>query len=271
MPGPLDALKKVQSVGPDANAEWHTNHPVLSALAGLIAPGIDPHQEVGAMDVAGAALPFLKFGKLKGLAEIAGKPTVFHGTNSVFEHFDPALGNTYDKLGSYIHAAEHAPAADSYSTVGSSFLRPPKGQHPNIIPITASSQNVLDMGSQLPTGEDWQHLQVPLKEIAEGRYKSPIIDRYAPTADEPHGHTGQQLAQRILEDYNDAIKGNLDQRGYAEDINFLLNDPNVLKQTPFDAIRYYESGVKPYWAFPKPEQLSTPWGTPLGALKKLKP
>lgn len=235
----------------------------LKGLAGVEGPKESTANTVGLL--AGAAMPFAKFGKLKGLHSINEVPTVFHGTPNVVDVFDLAKANKFDNLGSYIHAAEAPAAADMYAkgAVGKGLSRNIKGQG-NIIPVTSSSQNVLDLSARPISGEDWEALKPMVEHVASG-YQSPIIDRPDTVL-----YTGQELAQNILERAPRELNSSYP-RGWTSDIQFLLNDPELLKLTPFDAIRYYENGSKPYWAFPRPEQLSTPWGVPLGELKKLKP
>lgn len=276
----------------------------LKGLAGVEGPKESTANTVGLL--TGAAMPFAKLGKLKGLRMINEVPTVFHGSPAEFEAFNLTKNNPHDTLGWMVHAAEDPTKAEPYTRAiygkGLPLEVRPK---PNIRPITSSSENVLDI-TKIPTGEEWERLQEPLARMAE----HPIEDLHYKYENLPPSFNRTQ-AQVVLATHPDMVKNATFQRGsdmnawlrehgiksikqiledpvkmdevqrfylksgpafpgtWLRDVRAPLNDPKVLEDTGFDAIRYLDIG-DPSWAFPRPEQLSTPWGVPLGELKKLK-
>jgi hypothetical protein len=227
----------------------------LEGLLGAIGVGADTQANRGGQ-VLGAGLPFAAVGKARFLQRIAGKPVVFHGTPSVFTTFDKSKLQQYDNLGSLISAAEEPAVAASYAE-GTPLWgggRNVVSRKSNIIPITSSSENVLDIAHQIPVGEDWNKIKQALEKI-EGGYQSNLT-KLTP-----------EEAGRVIRGYGKALRDEGDPREWLNRAKSVLNDPNLLADTGFDAVRYFESG-SPTWGFPNPEQLSTPWGTPLGALKR---
>lgn len=265
----------------------------IDALIGIIGlPGPDTSgRRFGELIQAG--LPFVQLGKLRGLKQIAGKPAVFHGTKTSFNEFDPAKLNPEDTLGWMIHAAEDPVYAATYTAD-----RPGS----NIIPITSTAQNVLDI-TRVPSADDWKALKDLLRVTASKRYDP----AYGVSYPDYFYKNLPRSAQRALVDnspYSGEIQRRMDSiRRYAErqanitnrlrnssyespestyeralisgvtndpiltrwleTVRSPLNDPKLAKLSGFDAIRYLDDD-KVSWAFPRLEQLSTPWGTPLG-------
>ena len=268
MPGPNETLAKAKTIkaGQPRRAEITTA--ALEGLTGALGlSGFLPGKQTRAGtagELLTAGLPFAQLGALRGLRKIAGKPTVFHGTPEVFDKFHLAANNPHDTLGWMVHAAEQPGVADSYT---SSFphgtsLKPPKlGKR--IIPITSSSENVLDI-TQIPTGDDWEAVKAALRinakdpRFRQSRYP---IDELIGLYDE--AKTGQAVNSGPL-----VYMGG--PAGWLKEVRTAFNNPNAMEAAGFDAIRYLDFSA-PSWAFAKPEQLTTPWGVPLGSKAAIPP
>jgi len=161
MPGPLDALKKAQSIAPSPYEQWFTDHPILGGIAKLISPGVTPDPaDIGVTDVAGAAMPLAGAGlALKGLkglktgealamdeasrmgraAEQGFTNPMYHGTRADFTEFDPAISD----LGIHV-----TPRADTANTaVNTTMTKGSNGRFgpgARIMPLQVKMDQTLD-------------------------------------------------------------------------------------------------------------------------------
>lgn len=255
-----------------------------------------------AMDVASmpGGLSFKALGALRGLQNINNKPTVFHGTaTEPYEYFDLSKNDPNDTLGWMVHASEKPDVADVYTQIDNTPGR--------IIPITANAENALDI-TRIPEGHDWEVLKASMQKALYHPEAFPgnrnknlltafnkdtlddVVRRYDTVRNQFSNDRGSPFNRWAREHMAGSLKKMQERpqteeavrsmylsqhdslRRWMQDARKPFNVPKIMDESGFDAIRYYDT-TTPAWAFAKPEQLSTPWGTPLGieALKKTKP
>lgn len=206
-------------------------------LMGLFESITDPGNWEGPVGTA-AGLPFAAIAKLKGLREVAGKPAVFHGTRQTFDTFDPTKNDVFDKLGWMTHFAEDPQYADVYAAADGLKVGQNPGTASRVIPAHLDAKNTFDtINPSIPD------LETYLAALPPHRRNSELANFKADKKHWKPGSATKKLAQNS--------------------INRLANDPDLIKRTPFDAVRYLDGG-EPTWAIPNPAQATTPWGTPLG-------
>lgn len=233
--------------------------------------------------LAQAGLPFLAYKpKLKG-------EQVYHGTQKVFEKFDPRKYDTSDVLGWMTHFAEEPKYAQTYASgaskgvkqvdfnpsfgpvdegelqyekgwnVGDKPYTPTMGTvHPRTIPAEIKAKNVLDLVD--PNPDDLSQALAALnledrKHLIKNFKSVRAVVRDAPN----------ERAHFLRPDhYPGAIKHTIPSneialRNTAEKLRLT---PEEFESSPFDAIRYRDNEHKS-WAIPERTPIETPWGTPL--------
>lgn len=242
-----------------------------------------------------AGLPFLGYaGKLadtlKGgtaLTEGIGEaPQVYHGTQRLFEKFNPTKNDTSDVLGWMTHFAEDPNYAGTYAGGQSKGLkkisfnpsygavepgelihesypfRPSRSEitkvSPQVIAARPKAQNVLDLAD--PNPDD---LSAALASLAPDKRKGMLNEFKAAKAnvrEDPEGAT------RLLKENHygsvaraDVPKNEIPVRYLADRLRM---EPEEFDRTLFDAIRYRDNEHKA-WAIPSHTPIETPWGTPL--------
>lgn len=228
--------------------------------------------------LAQAGLPFLAYKpKLKG-------EQVYHGTQKVFEKFDPRKYDTSDVLGWMTHFAEEPKYAQTYASGQSKGIKPvdldpsygevtdnelihqshgwmdtPSDKtkvSPRTIPATPKARNVLDLVD--PNPDDLAQA------IASSYDKEHLIKNFksirAAVRDAPSEAAHFLRNDHYIGDAKfDVPKNEIALRSTADKLRL---SPEEFDKTPFDAIRYRDNEHKS-WAIPERTPIETPWGTPL--------
>ena len=234
-------LSKAKTVGSDPSRsglskqrELRKKYPKISAVGDLLTGGAtNPDFEPGIVDLLLAGLPFSSIIK-------SGK--VFHGTQKVFDKFDPELNNKGDVLGWLTHFAENPKYAEKFSE---GLIKGKRSNRENIIPANIQAKNVLDLVN--PNSDDISQI---LAAFDPSERKNLIQNFKLARADRP---------------FNKAPLSSI-----AEKITTRMK-PELFERSPFDAIRYTDMNEKS-WAVPTNKTLvTTSYGTPLTDIpKKLK-
>lgn len=238
-----------------------------------------------------AGLPFAAYaGKLmKGESEL---PQIYHGTQKVFENFDPSKYDTSDVLGWMTHFSENPSYASAeYAGGGSKGIKkvsfnPAYGPveegeltaqeypfhptlkktnvaKPRMIPARPKAQNVLDLVD--PNPDD---LSAALAAHGPDERKRLLAEFKAAKA---HVRESPEDAHRLLRENHygsvdriDVPKNEIPARYLADRLRMT---PEEFDKTLFDAIRYRDNSEKS-WAIPERTPIETPWGTPLNKTPK---
>lgn len=226
--------------------------------------------------LAQAGLPFAAYGSklLKG--------KVFHGTQRIFDKFNPDVNDASDVLGWMTHFAEDPKyASEQYAGGGSKGLKhislgpeygevlpnelktygathdKPSNIHPRVIPAQINAKNVLDL-----VNPNMTDLSAALAPMDYYKRKSFI-------------NTFKEARRNPIE-----ARGRLNQNHFGDIAKIPLNEipakrladrlqltPEEFDKTQFDAIRYNDDKHKS-WAVPSHTEINTPWGTPLNQTPK---
>lgn len=238
------AAKKATSIKAGPSALQETGQSILDKFIETIGGvtglpmGADSQYRRG-LDVAAAGIPF-----------IAPLGKVFHGTPSRFTHFNPALHNKMDTLGSYVHFAEQPEMADKWATqyktgamrsniheVSPQYKRWEEGT--NLIPAKLNVKNALDLSSEELDPRDF----TKILKVLNPQDREELARVWKAEQDAPQYRAGSTKAHISYH---------------------LTNNPDLLERAGFDGVRYHDTDAGPSWAIPRPEQASTPWGTSLG-------
>lgn len=186
-----------------------------------------PGEQATGVDVLTSGLPFASY------IPKLGRNFLLHGTARTFDKFDPSRGATSDILG---HYQPHATPSNRYAETYSGKYHGQGKYAPRLIPIQPEARNVLDLMD--PNIDDLGQALASLtpreRSFLVAKYKS---NRSFSSPEESKRDLAFQLRDR-------------------------LNNPEVVKRLPFDAIRYDDLGEEA-WTFPHSTVLKTPWGTPL--------
>lgn len=255
--------------------QWRKEHPIankvfeytpgfLQGLLGINTPGFDygtknnPYNDrndaalVG--NLVGAGLPF---------AELLGDAKVFHGTQKLFDYFDPKKANVSDTLGWMTHFAENPSYAERYA--GGMTGGPLVSFDPELGEVTKSELDPYlkyGMRSDAP-------LAAP-RTIAAKIHNKNTLDLINPNWDD----LSQAVAALNPEDRAglvESFKSNKRYPSYEKPEEGIIQQlmesfrrsPKEFKRSPFDAIRYMDVN-EPSWAIdPTQVKITTPGGIPL--------
>lgn len=181
----------------------------------------------GALDLLKAGLPLAAITK--------GKPVV-HGTSALFDTFDPEKFDTRDLLGHYIHTT--GPDAYDYASNYAEGFKRTVGS-PKMIGISPDAKNVLDLYDN-PNAAD---LAQAVASLPDSFQRNMLKDTWS---------------KELKEGANPAARGSQ----FISSLQYYLNNPEAMKNLPFDAIAYQDAGRRAIALNPN-TQLKTPWGLPL--------
>ncbi len=229
----------------------------ISSIGGTIegAIGMEP-RGIGVGPTANKLTQLLTAGGPKGsiskllmaglpLASITKGGSLFHGTPSVFERFDPTKANNRGTLSNLINAAEEPGYANMYagglSQVASK--RPlPQQMRQNVIPLAPTAKNVLDLTN--PNPDDIAHMLGNL----HPNTRRTLIDDYKMNLQFPDDiEDGITPLQRLAYNIQEAMD----------------EDEKAIGKTLFDAVRYETPGGPSVGFVPGRAPIKTPWGTDL--------
>lgn len=195
----------------------------------------------GGTELLTAGLPFLAYAKKMSL------PQIYHGTQRVFNKFDPSRYDEADVLGWMTHFAEDPAYAESYAT---GAAKHGASNRQVIIPAQPQAQNVLDLVDPNPDDIATVIASLPKYEREEmiriwkgahARLPGTGVGHYIKSSHVPSG--GIPV-------------GELPARAVAEKLRLT---PEQFRQLPFDAIRYRDVGKKS-WAIPAETPILSAYG-----------
>lgn len=210
-----------------------------------------------------AGLPFASYAAAK---LPYGK--VFHGTQKLFDKFDPSKYDTSDVLGWASHFAERPEYSSSYAMgrhkgvksineelrgpITAKELTGPRGEKlsPHVIPAKIEAQNVLDLIH--PNADDISQILASVPEYDRQYLISQFKRARSMVREAPSNMSTRALASQLgIKDAHLRAIGDIERRDIplqvlAERIRLT---PEQMKRSPFDAIRYTDMSEKA-WAIP---------------------